>query len=73
MRPERNGVGLLDYNSNGPYKLWDADKWRCPKCGHEIVVGFGERPVAHHFEEHFKAHVARYRRDELIENHEYLD
>ena len=56
MRPETNGVGLLDmFNPPDkpepqPYQVWDADLWKCPECGCEIVVGFGEGPVARHFE-----------------------
>ena len=57
MRPEKNGVGVLDMADFGSYKIWDADKWKCPKCNHEIVVGFGQRAIAEHYEgecfEHF--------------------
>jgi hypothetical protein len=28
-----------------PYKLWQADLYRCHGCGAEIVVGFGANPV----------------------------
>lgn len=33
-----------------PYKLWMADLWYCPGCGHELVAGFGHNPIAieHH-------------------------
>ena len=53
MRPEKNGVGVLDMADFGPYQLWDADSYKCPNCQFEIVVGFGQVPVAHHHEEGF--------------------
>lgn len=37
-----------------PYKLWRADLWECPDCGHEIVVGFARQPWSEHFEPDFK-------------------
>ena len=57
MRPEQNGVGLLDYfnpsdsDTPQPYRIWDADLWKCPKCGFEIVTGFGQRPIAEHYQQ----------------------
>ena len=53
LRPETNGVGVIETASFGPYKIWDADLWKCPGCGIEIVAGFGQRPIAQHFEEDF--------------------
>ena len=32
------------------YKVWEADKWKCPKCGIEIVFGFADRPLKQHFD-----------------------
>ena len=46
MRPFKNGVVVVDYAERGPYQLWEADEWACPKCKHKIVVGFGAGPVA---------------------------
>lgn len=66
FQPEKNGVGLVDYAQDRPYKIWDADKWRCPGCGYEIVVGFAERPIAIHHEEHFKQTIESYEKDDLI-------
>jgi hypothetical protein len=71
MHPETNGVGLLDFASFGPYKLWDADLWKCPGCGIEIVGGFGHGPIAEHYEASFGTHMAHYEKHGLlIENHE---
>ncbi len=54
LKPEKNGVGLLDMfdaPESKPYQLWDADLWKCPKCGIEIITGFGAGPLAIHFQE----------------------
>lgn len=48
LRPETNGVGCLDMTGLGPYAVWDSDKWKCPVCGYEILVGFGQNPLAYH-------------------------
>ena len=69
-RPKQNGFKLIegmpkgdhDENIRGkrkpeawePYKVWQADLWECPDCFNEIVVGFGHRPTAEHYEPHFK-------------------
>src|ERR1039458_5610600 len=48
MRCEKNGVGVLDMSSNEqPYQLWEADKFKCPGCGFEVVVGFAQRATEH--------------------------
>lgn len=36
-----------------PYKLWCADKWKCPGCGHEMVTGFGHACVRNQHEPDF--------------------
>ncbi len=57
LRPEKNGIGLLDFYSPSdepepqPYRIWDADLWKCPRCGCEIVIGFGQQPIAEHWKE----------------------
>lgn len=49
LRPERNGVGILDMNDNGAYELWDADMWKCPTCGYLVVGGFAYNPISAHY------------------------
>lgn len=48
MFPKKNGVGVLDFADYGPYQVWDADLWGCRECGAEIVIGFGQSPIARH-------------------------
>ena len=51
MRIEKNGVTVEEQTEVGEsYKLWDADLYRCPECGHEIVSGFGHVPLAEHYQ-----------------------
>lgn len=36
-----------------PYEIYSTDLWRCPVCGHEMLKGFGERPIVQHWEQDF--------------------
>ena len=70
MRPEMNGVGLLDMADYGPVKVWDADLWKCPKCGIEVVAGFGSNAIVHHFEDTFQWRLDSYENNaRLIRSH----
>ena len=67
MRPETNGVGVLDMAEFGPVSLWDADLWKCPSCGHQIVAGFGDSPISRHGEgKSFEDHIEHYRRHSIV-------
>ena len=69
LRPETNGVGILDMADWGPYELYDADLWKCPSCGVEVVGGFGLNPIAQHYESAFQTLTDGYRvKGLLIEN-----
>lgn len=82
LRPETNGVGVLDMVERGreqgkdatfvhyePYELYDADLWKCPKCGMEVVGGFGYNPISAHYEADFQKMIKHYEdRDMLIRN-----
>ena len=52
------GRGLRRPELWEPYKLWVGDLWKCPDCEHEIVVGFGSRPTAEHYQLGFKEECA---------------
>jgi len=55
MSPEKNGVMVEEHRGqNEPYKIWNADLWKCPKCGFELIAGFGSRPIVEHFHEAYK-------------------
>ena len=67
LHPEKNGVGVLDLNDNGkPYEVYDADLWKCPSCGMEVVGGFGNSPIAAHYQDNFQKMLDGY--DVLINN-----
>lgn len=75
FRPETNGVGVLDMfrpsdsDEPQPYELFDADLWKCPKCGVEVVGGFGYDCVSAHYNANFQKHINNYKkRGVLIEN-----
>ena len=69
MRPETNGIGVLDMNDNRAYELWDADKWKCPKCGVEVIGGFATGPISAHYEADFERMIKSYEtRNLLIKN-----
>lgn len=69
LRPETNGIGLLDMAEFGPYEVYDADLWKCPKCGMTVIGGFGYGPISVHYNEDFKHIIAGYEsRGLLIKN-----
>jgi len=47
-RPYVNGVSVIEYSANGPYKLWQADEWECPNCLQRVVTGFANEPIRSH-------------------------
>lgn len=57
--------GNADPHAWVPYKVWVGDKWECPDCGTEIVVGVGSGPVAEHYQEDFEQVRERYTAGEL--------
>ena len=77
FRPEHNSVGLLDmYNPSNtnepqPYQIWEADLWKCPKCGVEIVVGFGSDAILRHHEKPDFEKWLKYKEDnsKIIKNY----
>ena len=61
LHPEKNGVGVLDLNEDGkPYEVYDADLWKCPGCGMEVVGGFGEGCISAHYEADFQKMIDGY-------------
>ena len=52
----RTGVYVFEmFNSDKDvYRIWQADKLSCRKCGIEIVDGYGINPIAEHFQEDFE-------------------
>jgi hypothetical protein len=42
-----------------PYKVWVGDMYECRGCGAQMVIGFGQGPVAEHFQKDYQERVAR--------------
>lgn len=59
FRPEKNGTIVIETASFGPYKIWEADTWKCPKCNVEVVCGFGQQPIAEHWYQDFQERMQR--------------
>lgn len=53
--PEKNGIIVEEMAGFDPYKLWSADLLKCPKCGGEIIAGFGNQPLCIHSDPDYKA------------------
>ena len=59
LKPDVNGALIIEHASFGPYKLWYADVWKCPKCNHQTVSGFGHNPLMEHFEDGFEVFLEK--------------
>ena len=50
MRPEKNDFIVEEMaDTEQPYRVWSTDKWRCPSCLTEIVIGFAKEPWSEHY------------------------
>ncbi len=61
LHPETNGVGVLDMANSKPYEVYDADLWKCPGCGIEVVGGFGNSPISAHYMASFQQVIDGYK------------
>jgi hypothetical protein len=60
MRAKKNSVTVEELTEDGrPYKLWDADLYECVECGVEIISGFGNVPLAEHYQPTYAEQRAR--------------
>lgn len=51
MRLVKVGVIVEEHREDGSaYKIWGADLWECPTCGHQCIFGFADRPIVYHFD-----------------------
>lgn len=52
LKPEHNGVIIAEMfqNNSKLYKLWEADLWKCPECGLEVILGFAQQPFMEHWQ-----------------------
>jgi hypothetical protein len=60
MRVKKNSVTVEELMTDGsPYKLWDADLFECPACGATVITGFGQKPMAEHWQPMYARSRAR--------------
>ena len=60
--------GKSDLERWVPYKLWQGDKWACPDCGSEIIVGTRRDPVSEHYMLDFSEKVTKFGGDQFQVN-----
>ena len=53
FKVEENGINVVEmFQKNKEiYRIWSADKWKCPLCDTEIVFGFGVTPLVQNGED----------------------
>ena len=62
LRPRKNDITVLITMDDGrPYKLWQADLWECPDCGHQVILGYGQSHWAEHYEPDFDEQLQKAR------------
>lgn len=59
MFPKRNGVYVIEMAKFGPYKVWMADLWECPRCAYQVIAGFGLNALAEHYQQPFQEVLER--------------
>ncbi len=58
LRPRKNDVCVhITDNDGSNWKLWQADLWECPDCGHQSLLGFGQQAWAEHYQDDFAKHL----------------
>jgi hypothetical protein len=69
LKIKRNGVAVEEgmptkaadgSDTWGPYKLWMGDLYECPKCGTQLLTGFGRGPLAEHYQPTYAKTVAQF-------------
>ena len=58
MHPAKNGVFVEvttkdGYGNTTPYYKISSDRYKCPKCGIEVLAGFAEEPMAEHWQDNY--------------------
>ena len=65
FKVKKNGVAIEEGMPDGrggwqSYKLWQGDLWECGGCRAQIVRGFGQQPIAEHYEDGYDRHVTHF-------------
>ena len=59
LRPEKNGVVVVEMATFGPGALWQADLWKCPECGTQVIAGLARDPMTEHYKPDFADELRR--------------
>lgn len=54
---DKVGVYFVESTGREPYRMWAADRYKCPGCGHEILHGFGNDAIIAKHQDDFEARV----------------
>ena len=58
--PHKNDIVVNECNADGEsVRLWCADLWICPSCDHRMIKGWGQNPIAEHYEEGYDAVLSK--------------
>lgn len=69
FRCVKNGVSAVFMSGNPPqpYQIFDSDKWQCPKCGFEILSGFGREALSDNWMTNFQLYLEKEPKLEVFE------
>lgn len=59
MKVAKNGVSVLFNADFGPYEVHQADVWECDGCGATVANGWGNGPIAQHWQDDFADEAAK--------------
>lgn len=67
----KNAVGYLEVikqegKPDFPAAIWEADAYKCPQCGVEIIVGFSGRAIEHWQGPHFERSIEYHRKGHTL-------
>ncbi len=57
LRCDRNQHKVETMAGEKGYQLWDGDRYKCPSCFVQIVVGFGAAPYAEYYHDCYARYV----------------
>lgn len=56
MKCEKNGFKIeqfKDIEKTEPYRKFNADKYKCPECGIEIIIDVASEPLVDHLDKDY--------------------
>jgi len=45
MRLKKIGILVKETGNSEGNQVWSSDMWECPKCKHQVLLGFGQEPL----------------------------